>query len=170
MEKLCSSFLLFLALTLIAGCGADKAQIPEADDAQAMPDEPQVAPAEALEKADVDLAEIPEERDAATEPPLPVQAATADKKKPEWLRKSPFNGKDACGDWDGESGTITAACCKYVVGNYAAILASPGQIDVVDLMTKDPFLNACKAFNQEFLDAIDQIENPEEEDTGGAPF
>ncbi len=94
--------------------------------------------------------------------------ATADRKRASWRAQSPFANRSACQGWDGETATITAECCKQVVASYAALLRAPGEYDLAELTTKDPYLNGCKAFNTDFLDAIDQLENPL--DDSDAPF
>jgi len=157
-----------VALPVFVACNSDGSNA-DLDNGEAI-DSLTVAPETALRDANVKLENIPEVRTKNEDPPAARPVATAERKKPEWLKASPFFGKTACGDWDGGPGTISASCCKYVVGNYAAILAAPGKIDVLALMTKDPFLNACKTYNKEFLDAIDRIENPVKDTEGGAPF
>lgn len=158
--------LLSVLLLLATSCGGNSVDsIDVADDSQ-----PGIDPSVALQQAEVKLEEIPDERAPELATPPTTTVATAEKKKPEWLRASPFFGKSTCEDWDGKRTTISADCCKYVVANYASILASPGKIDVLALMTKDPFLNACKAYNAAFLEAIDKIENPEDENDDDAPF
>lgn len=87
----------------------------------------------------------------------PLAAST--KKRQQWMLESPFGKLSACTDWAGEQRNISADCCKSLIISYQRLIDEKDD-NLANVKLKDPYLAACKAFNDKLRATLDSMENP----------
>lgn len=150
----------FLALILLVSCSNGEQTSSEVE-----VDEEEISAnlQELTADLGVEIDTVSIQRDTIAEVEREVKPAASEAKKPEWMADSPFHSLSACLDWDGNSQRISGECCSSVIVMYKKLVASPGEKDLANLTTQDPYVGACRKFNKDFTALIDAIENAEEE-------
>jgi hypothetical protein len=107
------------------------------------------------------IADVSEERDTAPEQLIAKKqpAPASEVKRKQWMTDSPFGNLESCLEWEGTERTITATCCKTLIIEYQKLLAA-GNADLAEIKSKDPYLSACKYFNTDIRQIIENMENP----------